>query len=169
VFALDVPTGLHADSGKVLGSAIRAHYTLTFGSRKIGFYLNQGPEYSGEIVLCRLPIPQCYYTGNTFLISREWVEGNAPITPKRRKHKYDGGLIYIIAGAEGLTGAAVLTAKSAWSGGAGAVTLISPRGLLNIYEKHLIQIIKKPVGAADDTSFKTAHLAEVKRVLSEKP
>lgn len=169
VFALDVPTGLHAASGRVMASAVRAHFTLTFGSLKTGFYLNEGPGHCGEIVLCPLPIPQFYYAGHTFLISPEWVAGKAPITPKKRKHKYDGGLIYIIAGAEGLTGAAVLTAKSAWSGGAGAVILISPRGLLDIYEKHLIQIIKKPVGAADDNRFKTTHLDEVKRLLAEKP
>ena len=57
-------------------------------------------------------------------------------------HKYEHGVVYIIAGSEGLTGAAILSALSAWNTGVGAVILITPKGLLPIYEKHLIHIIK---------------------------
>ena len=54
--------------------------------------------------------------------------------------------LFIIAGSEGLTGAALLASLSAWNTGVGAVILITPKGLLPIYDEHLIHIIKKPVG-----------------------
>jgi len=68
-----------------------------------------------------------------------------------------------------LTGAAVLAAQSAWGTGVGAVVLITPKGLLNIYEKSLTQIIKKPVGTDMDTRFSTSHFEQVQSILNEKP
>src|SRR5690554_2551899 len=145
IFALDNPSGLNADNGQTMGVSINATYTLTFGALKTGFYLNDGLESTGEIILCELPFPNQYKKPDALLIDEDWVEKNLPII-KPREHKYAQGVLYIIAGSEGLTGAAILTAKSAWASGVGAVVLITPKGLLPIYEKNLIQIIKKPVG-----------------------
>ena len=168
VFALDIPTGLHADSGQVLGTAVQADYTLTFGALKTGFYLNEGYDTAGEIILCELSFPNKFKTPDAHLISRDWVDQNSP-SQKKNKHKYDGGVLYIIAGSEGLTGAAILSAKSAWSTGLGAVVLITPKGLLEVYEKQMIQIIKKPVGDRDDKFFNESHLDEVLNIIKEKP
>ncbi|MEQ8523815.1 NAD(P)H-hydrate epimerase [Gracilimonas sp.] len=168
VFALDIPTGLHADSGHILGTAVQADYSLSFGALKTGFYLNQGFDTAGEIILCELSFPNKYKKPTAKLIDRSWVEANSP-TPKGKKHKYDGGVLYIIAGSEGLTGAGILAAKSAWSAGLGAVVLITPKGLLEIYEKQLAQIIKKPVGDRDDVYFKESHFDRVMDIIREKP
>lgn len=168
VFALDVPTGLHADSGKILGLAVQADYTLSFGALKTGFFLNEGFDAVGEVILCELSFPNKYKTPDAYLIDRDWVEANSS-TPQQRKHKYDGGVLYIIAGSEGLTGAGILAAKSAWKTGLGAVVLITPKGLLEIYEKQLEQIIKKPVGDSDDVYFRESHYEEVLKLLDEKP
>lgn len=166
LFSLDVPTGLHADSGKILGNAVKANFTITFGALKPGFYLNDGINYSGEIVLCELPFPNHYRENTAYLLDENWVSSNNDAI---RNHKYDGGVLYIIAGSEGLTGAAVLAAKSAWNTGIGAVILITPKGLLPIYEKNLIQIIKKPVGSNSCTQFSKQHLPEIEQLISEKP
>ncbi len=168
VFALDIPTGLHADSGRILGTAIQADYTLSFGALKIGFYLNDGFGCSGEVILCELSFPNKYKQPTGYLIVRKWVDANAP-SLKKTKHKYDGGVLYILAGSEGLTGASILAAKSAWAAGLGAVVLITPKGLLEIYEKQLVQIIKKPVGHRDDMYFNDSHVEEVQEILNEKP
>jgi NAD(P)H-hydrate epimerase len=168
VFALDVPTGLHADSGRILEAAVQADYTLSFGALKTGFYLNHGYDCSGEVVLCELSFPNKYKTPTASLISREWVDDLSP-SPQKNAHKYDGGVLYVIAGSEGLTGAGILAAKSAWSAGLGAVVLITPKGLLEIYEKQLVQIIKKPVGNRDDQWFKPSHLEKVLSIIEEKP
>ncbi len=167
-FSLDLPSGLNPDTGVVMGSSVSAQYTLTFGALKIGFYLNDGPDYTGEIILCELPFPNQYKKASAYLIDDNWVEENIPIAQKRA-HKYANGVLYIIAGSEGLTGAATLAAQSAWATGIGAVVLITPKGLLDVYEKNLIQIIKKSVGEAEDTLFKSEHLAQVLEILSDKP
>ncbi|MFY0696991.1 MAG: NAD(P)H-hydrate epimerase [Balneola sp.] len=168
VFSLDLPSGLHADTGRKMGNAVLADFTITFGALKTGFYLNEGFEHSGEIVLCELPFPNHFKEKSAFLIHEDWfTESNDH--PKQREHKYDGGVLYIIAGSEGLSGAAVLAAQSAWGTGVGAVVLITPKGLLNIYEKNLTQIIKKPVGTDTDTCFSTSHFEQVQSILNEKP
>lgn len=168
VFSMDLPSGLHADSGRILGTAVQSNFTLSFGSLKTGFYLNQGFEYSGEIILCELPFPNQYREASAYLIDETWAQKIHEHKPQRL-HKYDGGVVYIIAGSAGLTGAAILAAKSAWSVGVGAVILITPRGLMEIYEKNLPQIIKKPVGTKEDEAFTVSHAGEVLNILQEKP
>ncbi len=168
VFSMDLPSGLHADTGRIMGVAVHADFTLSFGALKAGFYLNEGFEYSGEIVLCELPFPNQFKEAAAYLIDEAWAEKLTHNKPQRR-HKYDGGVVYLIAGSAGLTGAAILAAKSAWSAGVGAVILITPRGLMEVYEKNLPQIIKKPVGTKDDEAFSAAHANDVLSILQEKP
>lgn len=168
VFALDIPTGLNSNTGGIMGIAVRAAYTLTFGVAKTGFYLNDGFDISGEVILCELPFPNYLREKSAYLIDESWVN-DLEVHEVERKHKYDGGVIYILAGSEGLTGAAILSAQAAWSTGVGAVILITPKGLLTVYEKNLIQVVKKPVGKPSDTYFTQQHLEEVLKVLSEKP
>jgi NAD(P)H-hydrate epimerase len=168
VFSLDVPTGLNADSGQIMGTSIQADFTLTFGTLKTGFFLNEGFNTTGEVILCELSVPNKYKNPTAYLIDEGWVEASSP-SPQTKKHKYDGGVLYIIAGSEGLTGAGILAAKSAWSTGLGAVVLITPKGLLEIYEKQLEQIIKKPVGNRDDVFFTEEHVEQVLKILKEKP
>ena len=168
VFSMDIPTGLSADSGEVLSVAIEADYTLAFGTLKQGFFIDSGYDVCGEIIFCELPFPSIFKNSTTFLIDDEWVDQFRSLSPQR-KHKYDGGVLYIIAGSEGLTGAAILATKSAWSTGLGGVVLITPNGLLEIYEKNLVQIIKKPVGNSFDFYFTPNHLEEIKAIIAEKP
>lgn len=166
IFAMDIPTGLHSDSGKKMGSAIHADITFTFGGRKQGFYLGDGPEFAGSIHYCELPFPNKFKKNcATFLLDESWL---SPQTPTPGEHKYNSGVLYIIAGSEGLTGAAIMSAKSAWAEGLGAVILICPQGLLTIYEQTLPSIIKKPVGKREDYHFKKEHSDQVQKILSEK-
>lgn len=168
VFAIDIPTGLHADSGKILGSAIKAHHTFTYGALKTGFYFNDGPKISGEVTLCDLGFPLVQSRNMTnYLISSDWlIHQEKP--SHHPKHKYDAGVLYIIAGSEGLTGAAMLAAKSAWAEGLGAVILINPRGILSVFENNLLHHIKKPVGTHDDLWFKKEHVSEVLEIIQSK-
>jgi NAD(P)H-hydrate epimerase len=151
-----------------MGTSIQADFPLTFGTLKTGFFLNEGFNTTGEVILCELSVPNKYKNPTAYLIDEGWVEASSP-SPQTKKHKYDGGVLYIIAGSEGLTGAGILAAKSAWSTGLGAVVLITPKGLLEIYEKQLAQIIKKPVGGTNDVFFSETHLERVKEILNEKP
>jgi len=135
VFSMDIPTGLHADSGEVLGCAIEANRTFSFGGLKQGFYLEHGPTLTGTVDYCELPFPNAYKDEcSTYLLDNSWVTIESP---KLGKHKYDSGVLYIVAGSEGLTGAAIMAAQSAWAEGLGAVILVCPRGVLSVYEENL--------------------------------
>lgn len=166
IFAMDIPTGLHSDSGQVLGAAVRATQTFAFGTLKLGFYLEQGPDHAGKITYCELPFPRYIkQAASSVLISEKWLPQNEQ-NPAR--HKYEKGVVYVIAGSEGMTGAAIMAAKSAWAEGVGAVILVCPRGLLHVYESTLPQIIKKPVGNRKDQCFKKKHLDDVLQIVQEK-
>ncbi len=166
VFAIDIPTGLHADTGAIMGCAVQATRTFAFGGRKQGFYLEEGPSLTGTISYCELPFPNKYKESSaTYLLDESWISSETP-TPGR--HKYDSGVLYIIAGSEGLTGAAMLAAQSAWAEGLGAVILVCPRGVLSIYEQNLPSIIKKPVGSRKDYFFKEDHTPDVLDIIGAK-
>lgn len=165
VYAIDIPTGLHADTGQVMGQAVKATATYSFGLLKQGYYLNKGPELAGTVVFCELPFPQYLVQSGTYLADEGWVK---PIPREPARHKYEKGVLYIIAGSEGLTGAAMLSAQSAWAEGLGAVILLCPRGILPVFESSLPQIIKKPIGKRKDYHFKNEHTDQVRSILDEK-
>ncbi len=164
-FAMDISTGLHADSGKIMGEAIRVSRTCSFGILKQGFYLSDGFKCRGEVHFCELPFPNYLKSCDTFLIDEEWLPQMNRELPD---HKYDAGVVYIIGGSEGLTGAAIMAARSAWAEGVGAVIVVCPHGLLPAFEKNLPEVIKKPAGNRDDHYFKKEHLQEVISVVQEK-
>lgn len=166
VYAIDIPTGLHADTGQVMGDVIEADKTYSFGARKQGFYLDEGYRCTGEVVYCELPFPNYVKKCNSFLLDRSWIPQP---DPPPAIHKYDAGVLYIIAGSEGLTGAAIMAARSAWAEGLGAVIIVCPRGILSVFENNLPQIIKQPVGLPSDTSFKKEHLDSILQAIEDRP
>lgn len=168
VYAMDIPSGINGDSGKVMGNAIRADVTCMFGTRKAGCYFDQGPDHCGERLLMPLPFP-------TVFMEQKWPVSLASAhrinhhTEKKPAHKYQKGLVYVIAGSAGLTGAAVLAAKSAWATGCGYVKAIAPAGLLPSLEKNLIEQTKVPVGNKDEDCFTAEMLEKVLETVNEKP
>ena len=168
VYSLDIPTGLDCDTGKILGTAIKADFTLTFGSNKIGFYLNNGPEFTGQIEVFPLSFPSQFREYDAALIDEHFTNVIGPIV-RDADHKYQKGTVHIIAGSEGLTGAAIMAAKSAWKSGAGAVFLYAPQKLLTIYESTLPEIIKIPVGSDSDAHYTKKHSEIISSKIKEKP
>ena len=124
VLALDVPSGLHADSGRVLGHAVRASHTITFIGLKPGLLTLEGPDHSGEISVdtLGLDVPALGPPGST----GGWVAGpelfGAALRQRPRNfHKGMAGSLGIFGGAAGMTGAALLAARAALRLGAGRV------------------------------------------------
>lgn len=167
VYAIDIPSGLHSDSGKPMNVAVKADSTLSFGALKTGFYLHEGPGHTGEVIPLNLTFPEHLRGSVASLISPEL---DTVIPPIRRKaeHKYSDHVLYVVAGSEGLTGAAIMSASSGWNTGAGAVILVTPKGLLDIYERNLPGIIKSPVGKRNDYFFKKRHADDVLNIISQK-
>ncbi len=168
-YAMDIPTGLNGDTGNTHGSAISAHTTFTFGSNKKGFYLNRGRELAGNIELIQLPFPNHLFPEADARLINETLLESMQLPVRDARHKYDGGVVHIVAGSKGLTGAAVMAAKSAWGRGAGAVILYTPSELMPVYEHHLPEIIKMEVGKPGDLFFKASHAQTIIGNMKKKP
>ena len=121
VLALDVPSGLDADSGRVLGCAVRAGHTATFIGLKPGLLTLDGPDHCGEIHLCTLGLDAAaLHAAQGAMIGSDVI---AAALPARRanSHKGDYGSLGILGGAPGMVGAALLAGRAALNLGAGRV------------------------------------------------
>ena len=131
VVSCDIPSGVHADTGAILGEAVRAHTTVTFTCPKPGLYLDVGGPCAGEIVVADIGIPD-------ELVFRmiERAPGRAEVIPpyahlnlprrNRTAHKGNFGKVLIVAGSVGYTGAPVFAANAAVRTGSGLVYLAVP-------------------------------------------
>ena len=148
VTAVDLPSGLHADSGIVLGAAVRATLTVTFGLPKLGLYVGQGIDHAGDVRIIDIGIPACYaddVESPVSLITPEDVHGVLPRRRNRTAHKGTFGHAGIIAGSTGKTGAAALAAKAALRTGAGLVTVATPAGANAALEAKLLEAMTVPM------------------------
>lgn len=131
VVSADVPSGIHADTGDVMGTAVKADVTVTFSRGKPGLFTGKGAVHSGRVVVADIGIPADLYPdqSQTVLVEREMLR------LRRRPadgHKGDFGKLFILAGSRGYTGAAALCAKAAVRGGAGLVTVAVPEDVYPI-------------------------------------
>ncbi len=168
VYAMDVPTGLNADTGEIYNACIKASHTFTFGTNKTGFFLNGASLYTGTVHFIELPFPEYLNQSRMYLLNGDLYNSLPPVR-RKAKHKYQHGCVHILAGSEGLTGAAIMAAQSAWKAGAGSVILYAPGKLMPVYERTLPQVIKKSVGSKDDTFYRPADATQVLESLLSKP
>lgn len=126
VVAVDVPSGLCADTGRVLGRPLPAGLTVSFHAARLGHYLGRGPELCGDLVVADIGLPE----PDRFAPAAPGIVGAALPDPrhlrKRQGHKYDHGHALVLAGGVGHGGAARLAARAALRVGAGLVTLACP-------------------------------------------
>ncbi|MDR2615825.1 MAG: NAD(P)H-hydrate dehydratase, partial [Oscillospiraceae bacterium] len=132
VVAADIPSGVDADTGGILGDAVRADVTVTFTALKPGHFLTPGGAAAGETRLCGIGIPRSVVEDVPSLVSA--VEAGDITLPRRAPdtHKYDYGDALIIAGSVGFTGAPALAARAATRAGAGIVRLGVPEAIYGI-------------------------------------
>jgi NAD(P)H-hydrate epimerase len=130
VVALDVPTGLHADSGAVMGFAVRADLTVTFVGLKAGLFLGDGRDYSGEVAFAGLGIPaKCRQSSRAELRRIDDGQLQRTLAPRRRaSHKGDFGHVLIVGGGAGMPGAVRLCGEAALRTGAGRVSIATDPG-----------------------------------------
>ncbi|MGW0630738.1 NAD(P)H-hydrate dehydratase [Streptomyces sp. NPDC002758] len=124
VVAVDLPSGVEADSGEVLGDAVRADLTVTFGTHKPGLLVDPAREYAGSVRLVRigLDLPA---VPELEALQHVDVAGLLP-APGAASDKYRRGVVGIAAGSARYPGAAVLAVSGALRGGAGAVRYVGP-------------------------------------------
>ena len=133
VVSCDIPSGIHADTGEVLGEAVRAGVTVTFTFAKPGHYLGDGAEHTGKLRVYDIGIPDELQYGREDRVHVETMDAGVSL-PKRKPntHKGDYGKMFLLAGSEGYTGAPVLAASAAVRSGAGLAFLGVPREIYPI-------------------------------------
>lgn len=125
VLALDLPSGLHGDSGHALGVAVHADLTTTFVGLKPGLFLAEGPVHAGEIRFAGLDIPAACRDPSAATYRRIGSAVLARSLPRRQRtsHKGNFGHVLVVGGGPGMPGAARLCGEAALRGGAGRVSL----------------------------------------------
>ncbi len=125
VLALDIPSGLHSDTGAVLGAALKADATITFIGLKQGLFLGEGPELCGRVYFNSLEVPPEVYAGQRPSARRmDWRQQSSLLIPRSRTaHKGGFGHVLVIGGEQGYSGAARMAAEAATRTGAGLVSV----------------------------------------------
>jgi len=177
ITAVDLPSGLDSDTGRILGSAVKADLTVTFGLPKIGLCLPPGEEMVGRLEVVDIGIPP--HVMHEAEPRRELVlEDDLKGLLKPRiadGHKGHYGHVLIVAGSPGKTGAAALASLAAARTGAGLVTLAVPDGLNRILEEKVTEVMTEPLPEDEpgvlspDAADRILELAEGKSVLALGP
>ena len=146
VVAVDIPSGIDAGSGQVLGVAVKADLTVTFALAKFGHVLYPGVDLCGElrVVDIGIPLQVAADAEGCDFVDRE--AARRLVRPRdRRAHKGNFGHCLVIAGSIGKTGAAAMAANSAVRAGSGLVTLAVPESLSAILEMKTTEAMTLPL------------------------
>ncbi|AQS68033.1 NAD(P)H-hydrate dehydratase [Streptomyces pactum] len=127
VVAVDLPSGVDADTGQVRGTAVRADLTVTFGAHKPGLLVDPAREYAGTVRLVDIGLPLPNDAAELEALQHADVARLLPV-PGAESDKYRRGVVGIAAGSARYPGAAVLAVAGALRGGAGAVRYVGPAG-----------------------------------------
>lgn len=153
VVAVDLPSGVSGESGKVLGSAFRADVTVSFARKKPGHLLLPGREYCGEVVLADIGISDKVIKARGIRAFENtpglWLDSFP--APAVDTHKYKRGHVGVFSGGPASTGAARLSAMAAARAGAGAVTVLSPSESLAANAAHLTSVMLRKADSWKET------------------
>jgi hydroxyethylthiazole kinase-like uncharacterized protein yjeF len=147
VISVDIPSGISADTGKIMGDAVRADVTVTFGLAKAGHFLHPGAEYTGRLCVEDIGFPAGLLRSDSLAMQTFERDDAAALLPERPaySHKGDYGHVLVVAGSRGKTGAALMTAKSCLRAGAGMVTIGIPESLADIYQSRVTEEMILPL------------------------
>ncbi|MDY6906468.1 MAG: NAD(P)H-hydrate dehydratase [Thermodesulfobacteriota bacterium] len=170
VFAVDIPSGLHADTGQPCGICVKATVTATFAFAKTGHILFPGTDYTGALRVIDIGIPnhiaEEVYSGKWLLTPSLVAEYIIP--RDSTDHKGVTGHLLVVAGAPGKTGAAAMTAMSAMRVGTGLVTLAVPAGINAVVEPMVLEAMTLPVGDYGAVTLDEACVDEILAAASGK-
>jgi len=168
--AVDLPSGLNANTGEVLGTCIKADLTITFALPKRGLLIYPGADFAGRLKIVDISIP-------AYLLEEEKISDHVLsfgslsqyVRPRKpNSHKGDYGHVLIIAGSQGKTGAAALSCQAAVRVGAGLVTLGIPESLNNIMEEKLTEVMTEPLTEEEPGFIGIGSFKKIERLMKGK-
>lgn len=147
VLSVDMPSGISADKGSIMGVAIKADYTVTFGLPKIGHYLYPGADYAGKLYVEDIGFPKDIINAKRFKVSLIDHNMVSDLIPQRQRysHKGDYGHVLLIGGSKGKTGAIFMAAKASLRSGSGLVTIGAPESLIDLFQERVTEEMTLPL------------------------
>jgi NAD(P)H-hydrate epimerase len=152
VVACDVPSGVNASTGEVEAEAVRAEVTATFHGSKIGLHVEPGKGHAGRVEVVEIGIPRgAPEPAAAGLISERVLA----LYPRRQRSgsKFESGVVVVVGGSAGLTGAPTMAARSASRAGAGYVQVAVPEPVQQAVDLRLLEQMSR--GLPDDDGFHT--------------
>ncbi len=157
--AVDIPSGIDATSGQVLGRCVRAALTVTFAFPKVGHVVYPGAGFIGDLATVDIGIPSFLAAETSdrhLLVEAEEAAGLVPERPSAG-HKGTFGHLLVLAGSLGKTGAAAMTAEGGMRAGAGLVTVACPRTVQRVLEIKLTEIMTETLPGDEGILSPMAH------------
>ena len=170
VLAVDVPSGVDATTGAILGDAVHADLTVTFGLPKLGHVLFPGAARTGRLVVFDIGIPAEYVEQAGLCESIVTHTEAREALPERPLHAHKGtfGHLLVLAGSPGKTGAAAMASLAAMRCGTGLVTLGAPESLNTILSAKLTEVMCEPLPETDARTLGAKALERVFDLLEGK-
>lgn len=143
VYAIDIPSGLDANTGRIMGIAIKAKATITFITLKQGLFTNYGPDYAGEVFFDDLQVPREVLQNQVApseLLDWDTIKQTFPERPKN-SHKGLFGHSLLVGGNKGMFGAVILAAKAAFTIGSGLTSVATRHDHASLIPIHQPEIM----------------------------
>lgn len=146
--AIDIPSGVEADTGKVLGCAIMCDYTITFIALKPCFVLPEGSDYCGKVIVADIGVKPVDFSYLTI---------EKPQFPKRKHNSHKGtfGTALLFCGSYGMAGAAILATRAALASGVGIAKCVVCDGIYDILTCAVPEAVCLPVGQDENGTYKS--------------
>lgn len=171
VVAVDIPSGLFADTPNVPGEAILAELTVTFGAPKYPHLLPPADVLCGDLAVADISIPEAALEqagGGPFVVTDELAGFLLPEPRERTGHKGDYGHVLLVGGSVGKTGAAVMGAEAAYRSGAGLVTVATPLDCLPVVAGSSLELMTEPLAQTPGGTLSPEALARAVELAAER-
>jgi NAD(P)H-hydrate epimerase len=147
VVSIDIPSGISSDTGQIMGCAVKAQYTVSFGLPKRGHLLYPGAEYTGRLYIEDIGFPEKLLKSDKIKVNLMQREDALSLLPQRPKYSHKGtyGHVLLVAGSRGKTGAAFMAARACLRAGVGLVTIGIPDSLTNTFQSRVTEEMILPL------------------------
>jgi hydroxyethylthiazole kinase-like uncharacterized protein yjeF len=169
IVAADIPSGIHSETGQILGTAVKADDTVTFQYAKPGHFIYPGREYCGRLHVAKIGCDDGFPGFGAYDFAAYPPDTKAIRLQRRRANTHKGsyGSLAVLAGGKGYTGAGILCVTAALKSGAGLVTAGIPASIAEVYQKKLVEAITFPVKDLEGR-FYAESIADADRLMAGK-